>query len=107
MPIHPDSILPSMIKSPPGKTVFFLSKIIQARLDLKYFPSSWKHTEIISNPKSNKSLQEPKNYRPISLISTIGKLAESFLLQWINDESNRRNLLPNHQFGFINQHSVT
>ena len=96
-----------MIRSRPGKAVLFLSKIIQAKLDLKYSPSSWKQAEIIPIPKPNKSLQEPQNYRPISLISILAKLEESFFLQWINDEINRLNFLPNHQFGFRKQHSVT
>ncbi|CAF3407912.1 unnamed protein product, partial [Rotaria socialis] len=49
-------------------------------------------------PKKDK--QHPSSYRPISLLSRLGKLLEKIIKQRIMLELERRNILPEHQAGF-------
>ena len=45
-------------------------------LKIGYFPSKWKEAQGIMPPKPKKDNKIPTNYRPISLLSCIGKLFE-------------------------------
>nr|XP_023022035.1 transmembrane protein 231-like [Leptinotarsa decemlineata] len=47
-----------------------------------------------------------KNYRPISLLSSAGKLADRVVLQRLNEEVEDRNVVPNEQFGVRRDHST-
>ncbi|GBN81739.1 hypothetical protein AVEN_199910-1 [Araneus ventricosus] len=49
----------------------------------------------------------PSSYRPISLLSNIGKLYEKLLLKQIIEHCNNQNIIPNEQFGFGERHSYT
>jgi len=46
---------------------------------LSYFPSSWKEAKIITSPKPGKDSKFPQNLRPISLLSTTGKLFQKVI----------------------------
>lgn len=50
--------------------------------------------------KPGKDPTSPKNYRPISLLSNIGKLLETYLLDIINDHLEKNSILKDFQFGF-------
>ncbi|GFX34211.1 RNA-directed DNA polymerase from mobile element jockey [Trichonephila clavipes] len=46
-----------------------------------YFPPAWKHAIITLLPKPGKDAKFATNYRPISLLSTIGKIIEKIILK--------------------------
>ncbi|CAF3387277.1 unnamed protein product [Rotaria socialis] len=50
--------------------------------------------------KPKKDKQHPSSYRPISLLSCLGKLLETIIKQRIMLEVERRNILPEHQADF-------
>lgn len=102
----PDGILPIFIKSLPGKARLFLAWVFESMLNLSHFPSTWKHAEIIPIPKAGKEKTDPSNYRPISLLPVLGKLAEHFILKWLERETYELELLPKFQFGFRKTHSA-
>ena len=64
------------------------------------FPTNWKRAKVIPIPKPNKPGTDPNSYRPISLLSTLGKLFERILAARLTSFVNRQHLLPHTQFGF-------
>lgn len=57
-------------------------------------------------PKPGKELHNKSSYRPISLLSTMGKVFEKLLLKRLQPILEERSLIPTHQFGFRSNHST-
>ena len=51
-------------------------------------------------PKPGKPPHEAASYRPISLLPVTSKLFEKLLIKRLKPINERKNLIPNHQFGF-------
>jgi hypothetical protein len=49
---------------------------------------------------------EAASYRPISLLPTMSKFFEKLLIKRLKSIIKRKNLIPNHQFGFRSKHST-
>ena len=67
-----DLITAEITKELPHKTIFRLTKIINACKNLKYFPLYWKVAEVIMISKPGKDPHEVSSYRPISLLPIKG-----------------------------------
>ena len=80
--------------------------IVQGSLELHHFPSQWKSAKVIPAPKLDRDTQSAKYYRPISLLSVLGKVDESIvknrLTYWF--ESGRT--LYSEQYRFKGQKSA-
>lgn len=103
----PDTITNSTIKQFSEFTLKFLVQIYNICYRISYFPKAWKVGKIIPIPKPNKDLKNPKNYRPITLLSNVGKLFESLILLKISKFECQNDFLINQQFGFKSGHSTT
>lgn len=69
------------------------------------FPSNWKMAKVSPIFKQgNKS--DVNNYRPISIISVVGKIFEKIISDQFSDYLNANNLLTTHQSGFRALHST-
>jgi len=101
-----DLITGKIIKELPDKVLQKLMHHINAAIRLKYVPTQWKVAEIIMIPKPGKSPNDIKGYRPISLLPIISKIFEKILLKRLKPVIETNNLIPNHQFGFRNNHST-
>lgn len=101
-----DAISNKVIKKLPFRATVLLTKIVNACLQLGYFPKDWKTAKVIAILKPNKVPTEPSSYRPISLLSSLSKILEKIILKRINDHSERCHIIPHHQFGFKNGHST-
>jgi hypothetical protein len=88
----------------PRKSIIFLSLILNSLLRLSYFPTAWKHSNIILISKPDKPPKFPSSYRPISLLPTFSKIFEKILLERLIPLSEKSNIIPNHQFGFRAKH---
>ncbi|CAF4777969.1 unnamed protein product, partial [Rotaria magnacalcarata] len=77
-----------------------LTKLFNQILKQGYIPTKWKTANIILILKPKKDKQHPSSYRPISLLSCLGKLLEKIIKQRLMLELERRNILPEHQAGF-------
>ena len=47
-------------------------------------PAVWKEAVIIPVPKKGKDKKNPRNYRPISLLSCVGRLLERMVIRLIS-----------------------
>lgn len=103
----PDQIPNKLLKALPANVIIFLVAIFNAMFSLRYFPSEWKKADVIFIPKPGKDHKFPQNHRPISLLSTVGKIAEKLILRRLSCIVDDLELIPKHQFGFRSQHSTT
>ena len=83
-----------------NKAPTHLTHLFNHLLRLGYFPTNGKRAKVIPIPKPNKPGTDPNSYRPISLLSTLGKLFERILAARLTSFVNRQHLLPHTQFGF-------
>jgi len=67
-------------------------------------PQDWKNA-VISPIFKKGHKSNPENYSPISLISVICKIMESLIRDSITEFIQKRNLITDHQHGFIPRHS--
>ncbi|UYV80700.1 hypothetical protein LAZ67_19001437 [Cordylochernes scorpioides] len=97
-----------------GRLISNLGKIGEERL-LNIFNNSWKtgklpqdckNATIIPIKKHDKSADDPKNYRPISLTNICCKLMEKIILRRLTYHPDTRNLLPEEQYGFRKGHGT-
>lgn len=101
-----DGIANVMIKNLPGSAIENLAKLFNSCLTNSYFPDHFKIASVKAIPKPGKDLRIPSNYRPISLLSCVGKLFEKLIHARLLTHINDNNLLKPEQFGFRQQHST-
>lgn len=102
-----DNISNQIIKNLLHKGFILINKIINTILHLGHYPSTSKISKIIAIPKPGKLPNDPKNLRPISLLSSLSKLAELSIYDQLLDGTEKINLIPDEQFGFKRLHSTT
>jgi hypothetical protein len=83
-----------------------LHYIINAVVELQYFPQAWKNAIVIPIPKAGKK-SDPGNFRPISLLNTLGKLTEKILLRRLTRLDKQLKLTRDEQFGFRPRHDTS
>ncbi|GBP84709.1 Probable RNA-directed DNA polymerase from transposon BS [Eumeta japonica] len=82
-----------------------LVAIFNACIKNCYFPPAWKEAEVIGIHKPGKPRDLPASYRPISLLSGLGKLFEKILKTRLSDHLLGKGLIIDEQFGFRPTHS--
>lgn len=80
--------------------------IFNSIIRVGYFPSQWKVASIIVIPKPGKPPEKVESYRPISLLPILSKVFEKLLLKRLRPIIKEKNLIPNHQFGFRQDHAT-
>jgi retron-type reverse transcriptase len=103
----PDGIPNEALKSLPLKGICHLVAIINASLRLRHFPRKWKIADVVTIPKPGKDRLFPQNFRPISLLPTMGKVLEKIIDVRLKQEIQDKNVIPNTQAGFRALHSTT
>ncbi|GFW51204.1 probable RNA-directed DNA polymerase from transposon X-element [Trichonephila clavipes] len=101
-----DSITNRMLKNFPIKLILILTILINKILKFNHFPDNWKEAIIFPINKPDKDPHLASSYRPISLLSTIGKLTESIILHRLKNFINENNILNPNQYGFTNKLST-
>jgi hypothetical protein len=101
-----DDIPNIVLKNLSRKAVVKLTNLINSMLSHSYFPESWKKATIFPLPKPHKDPTLPNNYRPISLLPTLAKVAERVIHSRLQTEVTRLKLIPKQQFGFQRAHST-
>ena len=70
-----------------------------------HFPSEWKSGTVMALLKKS-PFESPSNYRPISLLSCVGKLQERIIFKHIFNFFLTNNLIHRHQSGFLPGHTT-
>jgi endonuclease/exonuclease/phosphatase family metal-dependent hydrolase len=102
----PDDISNRVLKNLPITTIKLLTKIFNACMKISYFPLVWKIGKIIPIAKPNGDSSDPKCYRPISLLSNIGKIFERLILEKLQSFEALNKIFIKQQFGFRSEHST-
>lgn len=94
-----DNISNFLIKKLSPKFKILLAILFNQAYNIAFFPTEWKTALIIPILKKSKPTSEPISYRPISLLSCLGKIYERCIKQVIDAECDRLDILPPDQFG--------
>jgi hypothetical protein len=88
-----DAINNSLSKNLSCKALVFLTNLFNFCLKLSYFPTKWKHAQVILIPKPNKDHSDTSNFRPISLLSAFSKVFERVILKRFNEFVSNQHLI--------------
>ncbi|RGP71680.1 glycoside hydrolase family 55 [Fusarium longipes] len=96
----PDEVPNEALKLARDTIVPYLTILFRACLDLSYYPDAFKNALTVIIPKPDKeSYALAKSWRPIALLSTVGKLLEKILANILKKVTIDKELLPHSQFG--------
>lgn len=101
-----DGIQNILLKKLPLQAIVLLTKTINGCIKIGYFPTAFKCAKVLPIPKPGKDPKLPTSYRPISLLSSLGKVLERVILARLNAFTERENVLASEQFGFRPEHST-
>ena len=82
-----------------------LTKVVNLSLGLGHFFEDWKLAIVRPLIKSLKEGTEKSNYRPVSNLQFISKVAEKCTLNQLTDHCNKYNLLPEYQSAYRKHYS--
>ncbi|GBO44389.1 putative RNA-directed DNA polymerase from transposon X-element [Araneus ventricosus] len=102
-----DGITNNMLRNLPIITLIKIIHIINNIFKHQYFPNSWRVAIVVPILKPGKDPTNPTSYRPISLLPTLSKVTEHFILTQLNEHLSNNNILIPYQFGFKPKHSTT
>jgi ribonuclease HI/exonuclease III len=96
----PDQISNKVLKAAGEHLTQPLQKLFNACVQAEYCPKYFKHSTTIVIPKPGKTTyKEPKSYRPIALMNTIGKIMDSIVARRLQYYAEKYQLLPRNHTG--------
>ena len=101
-----DLITKKVLEELPRKGLVFLTSLFNRIMSVGYYPALWKVSQIIMIYKTGKPIHDITSYRPISLLPIISKLFERVLLNRMLVALKESHVIPDHQFGFRQQHGT-
>ena len=103
--VGPDNIFAKNLKLAQGSAIQGLLEVFKRSMDCCKFPQQWKESLVTPVFKKGNSL-DPNNYRPISLLSTPGKLLEKVVCNSFDDHMISNGILTDRQWGFRRGYST-
>ena len=95
-----DTITYDVMKKCSDPSLAVLCRIINNCLEENIFPSQWKWAKVIMLVKPGKSPKKPVGYRPISLISCLGKIYERYICERLVEILTERKFFAEVQAGY-------
>ncbi|KAG7473121.1 hypothetical protein JOB18_002640 [Solea senegalensis] len=102
-----DNVDTTLIKQAPATYFQHLGQLFSTCPSTGHFPSPWKVAVVIMIHKPGKDPHNTSSYRPISLLSHIGKLFERILTSRLTRHIESMGLLGIHQAGFRKGRATT
>ena len=102
----PDGISNWILKECSNQLVDKIQSLIQLSLLKGELPKDWKRANIVPIFKGG-SRENPLNYRPVSLLSVVGKLCETLVKDTWTEHLEKTEVLTSHQYGFRKGSSCT
>ena len=99
-----DGISNKLLKAISPSIKIPLSHLINLSLEHNYIPDEWKKAKVIPLYKSG-DINDPGNYRPISLLSTLSKVLEKIVEQQLRRYLYNNGILYPKQYGFRPGHN--
>ncbi|OBR04426.1 Zinc knuckle [Colletotrichum higginsianum IMI 349063] len=97
----PDGITTEALKMGLDVLLPYLVYVFTACIKLGHFPDCFKESLTVMIRKEGKPHDDlPKSYRPIALLSSVGKILERLVADHLKDLALRYKLVPPTQFGF-------
>ena len=97
----PDGISAKMLKNTATSIYRSVTKIFNQSISTGQVPSGWKSSLVVPVPKTSDHLQNPNNYRPISLLSILSKVLEKHIYSLIVNFLAEHHLLSDAQWDFL------
>ena len=104
--VGPDGVSNELLKLITGSVVQSLTSLYNRVIQTGTYPDLWKQANVSPVHKKG-SRQEKKNYRPISLLSTTGKVLERILFNKMYSFLTENNLLTWRNSGYKRRDSTT
>ena len=105
--IGPDGIAPRVLKNCCDSLCVPLSMLFAQSMESGSIPNEWKSGLVTPIYKNKGSRSDPKNYRPITITSAVGKVFEHIINSDLVDYLLKHGLISDSQFGFLPNHSCT
>ena len=102
----PDGISNTMLKYVAKSIAKPLTSLYNRLLKHNHFPDIYKYSHVIPLFKKGERYL-PSNYRPVALLSNVGKCMERMIFKRIYNFLSANNLLYKYQSGFVPGHSTT
>ena len=102
----PDELQPKLIKAISDVIYKPLTLLFNKSIEQAHFPNIMKIARVIALFKKGK-MNEPQNYRPISLLNCFSKILEKLIQKQMMKFITKHNILYKFQFGFRQDFSTT
>ena len=101
-----DQISYLILKNLDRKNLSNIALIYNSCLKTGYFPNAWKQAKVVMLPKPGKDLTKPTSYRPISLLSAMGKIFERIVASRLSAFLEKVDYFDENQAGFRKKRST-
>ena len=102
----PDNISPRILKNCTRELSEPMATIFAACLEHKKWLAAWKEAHVVPVHKKE-SRTDLQHYRPISLLSAVGKVFKEMVAETMWKHLNQHNLFSPHKFGLRPGHSTS
>lgn len=96
----PDDIPPFLIQKLAHFMAPNINHLYNSSIGIGSLPSEWKKANVVPVYKKKGSKSELENYRPISILSTLGRILEKNVATQLQEYCDRHSVIPIEQFGF-------
>ena len=102
-----DGIIHEYLKNSSERFMAFYVKLFNIVFETGIFPDAWQEGRLKPIYKNKGERNKPENYRPITILSCLGKLFTSFLNNRLTKFVERYDILNHNQVGFRKEFSTT